>query len=409
MTHTQTQGADGADDAGTEWFWRIVDANGLGNVPSDETEALRLLCTKAAWYDEGQSASTIPPDVRSLLRTARSGLATYGAGAFEGTIVQIDAILANDPILPAPAATPGVPDSLRALSEAATLGEWSTESEKCDGSYGSGEDCGEGYFAYSILTDAEPRYGNPGVIADTINSTLGVIHEESHEDGFTAWDETARANTAFIVAAVNFVRFLLASHPAGQSEDDADRCIACNKLLKAGERVLPDAEGGTIHAACCGPERESYTGADSEPLGPNDPIPQGYVYQTAGQSAGSGAEKASESLRPDWHRAMFPDETAPDSTRTGQGEADISAAVEAAWRVFYASCGGSPFLPETHGRWEKAIRAALAARPAAPEVAGVPMIVKSADGWHVLGEDGQRFDLVPASCQPPASSGQGGR
>jgi len=65
----------------------------------------------------------------------------------------------------------------------------------------------------------------------------------------------------------------------GQSEDDVERCIACDKPLKAGELVLPDAEGGTIHTACCGPERESYTGADGGPLGPNDPIPQGYVYE----------------------------------------------------------------------------------------------------------------------------------
>ena len=118
MTHSQTQGAEGADDAGTEWFWRIVDANGLGNVPSDEGEALRLLCLKASRYDEGQSASSVPPGVRSLLHTARSGLATYGDGAFEGTIAQIDAILAFDPATPAPDATPGVPDSVRALLDA---------------------------------------------------------------------------------------------------------------------------------------------------------------------------------------------------------------------------------------------------------------------------------------------------
>lgn len=118
MPPITTQGAEGADDAGTEWFWRIVDANGLGNVPSDEGEALRLLCLKASRYDEGQSASSGTPGVRSLLHTARSGLATYGDGAFEGTIAQIDAILAFDPATPAPAATPGVPDSVRALSEA---------------------------------------------------------------------------------------------------------------------------------------------------------------------------------------------------------------------------------------------------------------------------------------------------
>lgn len=87
----------------------------------------------------------------------------------------------------------------------------------------------------------------------------------------------------------------------GQSEDDVERCIACDKPLKAGELVLPDAEGGTIHTACCGPERESYTGADGGPLAPNDPIPQGYVYegeQPTGQSAGPDSLRAlSEAAR----------------------------------------------------------------------------------------------------------------
>lgn len=35
----------------TEWFWRIVDADGLGNVPSDEAAALNLLVWKANLYD----------------------------------------------------------------------------------------------------------------------------------------------------------------------------------------------------------------------------------------------------------------------------------------------------------------------------------------------------------------------
>lgn len=57
-----------------------------------------------------------------------------------------------------------------------------------------------------------------------------------------------------------------------------ERCVACDDPFKAGELVLPDASGGTIHAACCGPERESYTNADGDPLGPNDPIPTGYPW-----------------------------------------------------------------------------------------------------------------------------------
>lgn len=49
-------------DEGTEWFWRIVDAAGLGNVPSDEFEALRILRLKAARYDAGQVKPTISKD-----------------------------------------------------------------------------------------------------------------------------------------------------------------------------------------------------------------------------------------------------------------------------------------------------------------------------------------------------------
>lgn len=101
-------------------------------------------------------------------------------------------------------------ERLRALSEAATKGRWFTESEKCDGSYGSGEDGHEGYLAYSIVTDAESPHGKPGVIAETTNSTLSIIHEEWSEDDFTAWDDIAKNNTAFICAAVNYVRDYLA-------------------------------------------------------------------------------------------------------------------------------------------------------------------------------------------------------
>ncbi|WP_375274447.1 DUF3850 domain-containing protein [Methylorubrum thiocyanatum] len=73
----------------------------------------------------------------------------------------------------------------------------------------------------------------------------------------------------------------LAPHPAGQSEDDTPRCGICDKPLIAGQRVMQDVELGTVHAACCGPEREAYVKdiETGEPLGPNDPIPQGYVYE----------------------------------------------------------------------------------------------------------------------------------
>ncbi|KTS30889.1 hypothetical protein NS229_14790 [Methylobacterium indicum] len=94
---------------------------------------------------------------------------------------------------------------LAALSKKATQGEWHVESERTDGSYGSGEDCSEGYHTAVICTD-EIRHGKPGVIFEGSNSTIAEIEEEGHEDGFHAWDAVSKANAEFIVALVNAFR-----------------------------------------------------------------------------------------------------------------------------------------------------------------------------------------------------------
>jgi hypothetical protein len=57
-----------------------------------------------------------------------------------------------------------------------------------------------------------------------------------------------------------------------------ETCIACGLVLAPGSLVLSDASGGTIHADCCGPERESYINADGEPLRAGDPIPTPWVW-----------------------------------------------------------------------------------------------------------------------------------
>lgn len=110
----------------------------------------------------------------------------------------------NGMVLVLPAATERAGD-LAALSRKATQGEWHVESEKTDGSYGSGEDCSEGYYTAVICTD-EIRHGKPGVIFEGSNSTVAEIEEENHEDGFHAWDAVSKANAEFIVALVNAYR-----------------------------------------------------------------------------------------------------------------------------------------------------------------------------------------------------------
>jgi len=59
---------------------------------------------------------------------------------------------------------------------------------------------------------------------------------------------------------------------------DAESCIACAEPLVDGDKVYPDTSGGFIHAACCGPGRESYV-ADGEPLKVGAPVPEPIIWR----------------------------------------------------------------------------------------------------------------------------------
>ncbi len=60
-----------------------------------------------------------------------------------------------------------------------------------------------------------------------------------------------------------------------------ERCMACERVLEPGDPVYDDASGGTLHANCCGPERESYT-LGGEPLSADDPIPEPDIWTLDG-------------------------------------------------------------------------------------------------------------------------------
>lgn len=60
---------------------------------------------------------------------------------------------------------------------------------------------------------------------------------------------------------------------------DAQACLACDVGISDGDLVHSDVSGGLIHAACCGPEREGYVGADGGPLKPDEPIPEPWEYK----------------------------------------------------------------------------------------------------------------------------------
>lgn len=59
---------------------------------------------------------------------------------------------------------------------------------------------------------------------------------------------------------------------------DEDNCIACDLAFQSDDMVLNELSGGFIHAACCGPEPESYYKNDGDPLEPGDTIPEPFRY-----------------------------------------------------------------------------------------------------------------------------------
>lgn len=118
------------------------------------------------------------------------------------------------------------------------------------------------------LTDATDFASDLG--ADSLDLIEITMHLEEAFD-VEVPDSEAEENKTFGATVTWLVRKLGA-------DDDAETCIACDIAFKDGDLVLNDASGGALHAACCGPERESYTNAAGAPLGPDDPIPEGYRW-----------------------------------------------------------------------------------------------------------------------------------
>lgn len=83
----------------------------------------------------------------------------------------------------------------------------------------------------------------------------------------------------WVLAPSSYIQICAALGKAEGTEEQADRCIACETAFVEGDLVHNEAQGGLIHAACCGPERESYFKNDGEPLDPGDPIPTPFAYR----------------------------------------------------------------------------------------------------------------------------------
>lgn len=72
------------------------------------------------------------------------------------------------------------------------------------------------------------------------------------------------------------VRSCLVSAPPTAPADDTPKCFACAQPFKLGEMVIEDINEGTVHAACCGPDRDAYVHLDDgSPLADGESIPTG--------------------------------------------------------------------------------------------------------------------------------------
>ena len=62
-----------------------------------------------------------------------------------------------------------------------------------------------------------------------------------------------------------------------------DTCGICEDIFVAGDRCLTDISLGAVHAACCGPERESYVDLETgDALAADAPIPTPWIWNADG-------------------------------------------------------------------------------------------------------------------------------
>lgn len=153
---------------------------------------------------------------------------------------------------------------LKALAEKATAKPWSTKRPE-------GETNG---FAHGVVVAATAPGASNRVYADP----PGGSFPSADQAFIVAVRNDAETVCDALIAAADRIKELEAAlGPADGPDEDRDLCIACNVALKEGDEYYPDESGGSLHAKCCGPERECYT-LDGEPLKDGDPIPTPYIW-----------------------------------------------------------------------------------------------------------------------------------
>jgi len=123
-----------------------------------------------------------------------------------------------------------------------------------------------------------------------------IVVEGEECDGWTwgadqrGWNDTARQAFEHLWCEINGVAsweanpFVVAIRfkPYLVNVDDMAECIACAVPFKDGDKYYPDIGGGSLHAACCGPERECYVDLETgEPIKDGEPVPEPRVWSYA--------------------------------------------------------------------------------------------------------------------------------
>lgn len=142
----------------------------------------------AEWLDRHDLRGTLPgSDARCAFEDAQSLCATVPTPPEPGSVAE-DAVERDlrNALLLLSKATPGLLETIDVRNE---------------GNYGdSGPDCRSGFRSYALVRDDGKS------IADTLNSEVAVVHEDSDGDYLVAWDEVGSNDTAALAACWNFLR-----------------------------------------------------------------------------------------------------------------------------------------------------------------------------------------------------------
>ena len=106
---------------------------------------------------------------------------------------------------------------MKAAAEKATSGEWWSDVVECDGTYGNGDECAEGFHSYAVYDS------NNQTLLDMTNSTAACIQVDYDDESHYAWDEVAERNAEYIVLArpENVLKLIAALEQAQRQERKA--------------------------------------------------------------------------------------------------------------------------------------------------------------------------------------------